>query len=102
MVGEEEDDDQLIVLESIQLQQPLLFALMQSVRGETKGGRKAARSHVWSAQTATRRERERERERERTLQVVGERTNGATATTVAPCSCSNLHATKPCSVSAIL
>jgi hypothetical protein len=42
------------------------------------------------------------RERERTLQVVGKRTNGATATTVAPCSCSNLHATKPCSVSAIL
>jgi hypothetical protein len=64
MVGEEGDDDQLIGLESIQLQQPLLFALMESVRGETKGGRKAARSHVWSAQTATRRERERERERE--------------------------------------
>jgi hypothetical protein len=76
----------------------LLFAVMQSVRGETKGGRKAGRSHVWSAQTATRRERE----REKTLQVVGKRTNRATATTVAPCSCSNLHATKPCSVSAIL
>ncbi len=50
----------------------------------------------------TRRERERERERELCKYVVGKRTNGATATTVAPCSCSNLHATKPCSVSAIL